>query len=378
MSNADTAEVVVAGAGVVGLAVARALALAGREVIVVERNRRIGEETSSRNSGVIHSGIYYPTGSRKAVLCVRGRALLYAYCAEKGIAHRRCGKIVVGQSAETGQLQALWRRAAANGVTDLEWLDADQVRDLEPQVRAAAGLYCPSSGIVDVHELMLAMLGDLERAGGSVVHATELRSAAVVSARVKLTLSSGTGQSQLDCDWLINAAGLHAVDLLRRIAPYPASRVPACHFAKGNYFELRGPAPFRHLVYPLPSEAGLGIHATLDLAGKVRFGPDVEWIDSIDYRVDAERAPQFYRAIREYWPALRDSSLAPSYAGIRPKLVGAGQPAADFRLETPHEHGVDGLINLLGIESPGLTACLAIAEECVRNVVKRKRLAVSG
>ena len=362
MSSAETADVLIVGAGVVGLSIARALALRGLEVIVIERHRRVGEETSSRNSGVIHSGIYYPTGSLKARLCVRGRDLLYAYCAEKGIAHRRCGKIIVAQDGEVEKLRQLATQATANGVTDLTWLDAQQVRELEPEVRSAAGLLCPSTGIVDVHEFMTALHGDVERANGSVVFDTELTHAEVGGSRISAELRSGQERSRVECRWLINAAGLHAVDLLRRIAGFPAAKIPKRYLAKGNYFDCLGPAPFRRLVYPMPAVGGLGIHATLDLAGKVRFGPDVQWVEEIDYPVDPARVAQFYPAIRTYWPTLRDGALAPSYAGIRPKLAGPGEPAADFRIDTPRAHGISGLVNLLGIESPGLTASLAIGE----------------
>src|SRR5882672_712884 len=358
----DSTDVLVVGAGVVGLSVARALARRGLEVILVERHRRVGEETSSRNSGVIHSGIYYPTASAKARLCVRGRDLLYRYCEDKGIAHRRCGKIIVAQASETEKLRGLWQQARANGVTDLAWLDAAQVRELEPEVRCEAALLCPSTGIIDVHEYMTALQGDLEHNQGSVVFDTELVSAGSTAEGFRVELRAGQERSHIDCRWLVNAAGLHAVELLRRTAGFPAAAIPRSYFAKGNYFDCVGASPFRRLVYPMPASAGLGIHATLDLAGKVRFGPDVEWIDALDYSVDAARASQFYLAIRTYWPALRDGALAPSYAGIRPKLAAAGEPAADFRIDTPRQHGVSGLVNLLGIESPGLTASLAIGD----------------
>lgn len=364
----DSIDAAVIGAGVVGLAVGRALAKQGLETLVLERNARIGEETSSRNSGVIHSGIYYPAGSLKAQLCARGRDLLYAYCEEKGIAHRRCGKLIVAQARETDGLRDLQQRALANGVTDLEWLEASDIRQLEPQVRAAAGLFCPSTGIIDVHELMTALQGDLEQAGGSVVCNSELLSATTHPSGFTLTVRSGDEQTQLNSRWLINSAGLHAVDLLHRIAPYPTDRIPRRFYAKGTYFDCRGASPFRHLVYPIPVEGGLGIHATLDLAGRVRFGPDVQWIDTLNYDVDATRANDFYAAIREYWPGLTDNSLTPSYAGIRPKLSGKGMPAADFLIETPHQHGVEGLINLLGIESPGLTSSLAIGTRLTQTI----------
>jgi L-2-hydroxyglutarate oxidase LhgO len=368
LPTADSTDVLVVGAGVVGLSVARALAQLGLEVIVVERHRRIGEETSSRNSGVIHSGIYYPTASAKARLCVSGRDLLYRYCAEKGINHRRCGKIIVAQASETEKLRGLARQAVANGVKDVAWLDAAQVTKLEPEVRCAAGLLCPSTGIVDVHEYMTALHGDLERHGGSVVFDTELAQATIADKRIHAELRTGAERSRIECRWLLNAAGLHAIDLLDRIAGFPATHIPKRYFAKGNYFDCSGASPFRRLVYPMPASAGLGIHATLDLAGKVRFGPDVQWIEDIDYDVDAARAGQFYVAIRAYWPGLRDGALTPAYAGVRPKLAAPNEPAADFRIDTPHEHGVAGLVNLLGIESPGLTASLAIAEHVAAQI----------
>ena len=355
-------DAVVVGAGVVGLAVARTFAQSGLSVIVVERHRRVGEETSSRNSGVIHSGIYYARGSLKAQLCVLGRERMYAYCAEKGIAHLRCGKVIVAQDSEVAALGTLRESARNNGVMDLEWLDASQVRELEPEVRCAAGLWCPSTGIVDVHELMTDLHGDLERAGGNVVFDTQFESARAQADGWSLTLRSGGDRTDLRCRLLVNACGLHAVDVLQRIADYPRSRIPRRFFAKGNYFALRGRSPFTHLVYPMPAQAGLGVHATFDLAGRVRFGPDVEWIDTLDYSVDAGRARNFYDAIRMYWPALPDKALDPAYAGIRPKLVGPGKPATDFLIETPRDHSLPGLVNLLGIESPGFTSCLAIAE----------------
>ncbi|HZF14464.1 MAG TPA: NAD(P)/FAD-dependent oxidoreductase [Steroidobacteraceae bacterium] len=359
----DRIDVVVVGAGVVGLAVARALAQSGRSVIAIERHRRVGEETSSRNSGVIHSGIYYPQGSLKARLCVRGRGLLYAYCAEKGVAHRRCGKLIVAQERELPALDGLHEAARNNGVHDLERLDAERVRQLEPQLRCAGGLWCPSTGIVDPHELMTALHGDLDAAGGNVAFGTELASASARAGGWELTLQSGIDSTLLDCELLVNAAGLHAVELLERIAGYPRDRIPQRFYAKGNYFSLRGRSPFTHLVYPMPVPGGLGVHATLDLAGRVRFGPDVEWVERPDeYQVSAARAAGFYEAIRVYWPGLADAALEPAYAGIRPKLVGAGVAAADFHVDLPARHGVAGLVNLLGIESPGLTSALALGE----------------
>lgn len=355
-------DVIVIGAGTVGLAIARAVAAQGREVVILERHQRVGEETSSRNSGVIHSGVYYPTGSLKARLCVRGRELLYRYSTERGITHRKLGKIIVAQENQLAKLTALRHRAAANGVDDLQWLTAAEVKQLEPRLRCAAGLFSPSTGIIDVHEFMVSLWADVEAANGIIAFGSELLSAAFTDLAIVATVRSGTVVSQLSCDWLINSAGLHAIGLLAKFAGYPANLHRKAHFAKGNYFSYAGGKPFRHLVYPMPNEAGLGTHATLDLDGTVRFGPDVQWTDELDYYVDPERCEGFYDDIRSYWPGIPAGSLHPAYAGIRPKLVGAGAPAADFLIEEPSVHGMPGLINLLGIESPGLTASLAIAE----------------
>lgn len=347
----------------VGLSVGRELARHGLEVAVIERNERIGEEISARNSGVIHSGIYYPAGSLKARCCVRGRDLLYEFCGSHSVAHTRCGKIIVAQSGQEEGLRRLETAGQTNGVHDLQWLSAEQVRELEPAVTCSAGLYSPSTGIVDVHEFMSAIQSDLEESGGYVVTRTALtRARQAAGGGFELRLESEGEEQALNCGLLINSAGLSAVDLLDSIAGYPDQLKRNAYFAKGNYFSCSGAKPFRHLVYPMPNEAGLGVHATLDLDGAVRFGPDVEWIQEIGYDVDAQRCASFYAAIREYWPDLRDGALEPAYAGIRPKLVPAGSKAADFVIETSREHGIEGLVNLLGIESPGLTSSLAIAE----------------
>jgi L-2-hydroxyglutarate oxidase LhgO len=356
------ADALVIGAGVVGLACARALVKKGLDVVVVERHARLGEETSSRNSGVIHSGIYYPNASLKARLCVAGRERLYAYCAERDILHRRCGKLIVAQADQVAALKALHRKALDNGVSDVSLISAAEVRELEPAVRCAAAMLSPSTGIVDVHEYMLSLQADLEAAGGIVAFNTMLAGASRDGDRFEVILRSGAEDSRLACRHLVNCAGLDAVSLLAKVDGYPAGRHRAW-FAKGNYFSCRGAKPFRRLVYPMPNEAGLGIHATLDLSGQTRFGPDVEWVDTPDYRVDAARAADFYASIREYWPGLPDGALQPDYAGIRPKRVGPDSPAADFLIEGPSTHGVPGLVNLLGIESPGLTSSLAIADE---------------
>lgn len=367
----DRVEALVIGGGVVGLAVARALALSGRETMVVERNNAIGQEISSRNSGVIHSGIYYAANSLKAGLCVRGRELMYAYCAERDIPHRQCGKLVVAQAAEVQALENLLANGRRNGVTDLQWLDAGDVRRIEPQVSCEAAILSPSTGIVDVHELMNSLEGDLSNAGGTVALQTEFASAATLHDGLRATFRNGNELFELDCDIIVNCGGLHALENLGGIHDYPASLRRHTRYAKGSYFSCTGASAFRHLLYPMPGQAGLGVHATLDLSGRVRFGPDVEWVEHIDYAVDAGRAESFYRAIRRYWPALPEGLLQPDYSGIRPKLVGPGEAAADFRIEDASVHGVRGLINLLGIESPGLTSSLAIAEHVQGLVAQR-------
>jgi L-2-hydroxyglutarate oxidase LhgO len=358
----EAVECVVVGAGVVGLAVARALALAGRDVLVVEKERWVGSETSSRNSEVIHAGLYYPPGSLKARLCVAGKERLYAYCAERGVPHRRLGKLIVAcAEREIPVIGGLRDRAAANGVRDLAWLEGAEARALEPALACLGAYLSPSTGIIDSHALMLAFAADLESAGGMVV----LR-APVVAGRVAgrgFTLEmGGAAPMTLECRLLVNSAGVHAPALACCIAGVPAGSIPRGYFCRGVYFTLSGRSPFRHLIYPVPEAAGLGVHLTLDLAGQARFGPDVEWIDAIDYRVDPRRGERFYAAIRSYWPGLADGALQPGYAGIRPKISGPAEPAADFVIQGPAEHGVPGLVNLYGIESPGLTAALAIAD----------------
>ncbi|MBX6321231.1 MAG: NAD(P)/FAD-dependent oxidoreductase [Rhodospirillaceae bacterium] len=359
----ETVECVVVGAGVIGLAVARALALTGREVVILEAAQGIGTETSSRNSEVIHAGIYYPTGSLKARLCVAGRRRLYAYCAARGIEHRRLGKLIVATGeAQRAELLRLQARAAANGVEDMALLDAAALKRLEPAVRGVAALLSGSTGIIDSHGLMLSLLGEAEAAGAMAAFRTP-----VVGGRVEdggfVIETGGAEPMAVRCRLLVNSAGLGAAALARRIAGVPPDSVPAMRLCKGNYFSLAGRAPFARLIYPIPEEAGLGVHVTLDLAGTARFGPDVEWTDRIDYAVDPARAARFAAAIRTYYPGLDERALQPAYAGIRPKLHGPGEPAADFLIQGPEGHGVPGLVNLYGIESPGLTAALAIADE---------------
>jgi L-2-hydroxyglutarate oxidase LhgO len=369
----DRVAAVVVGAGVVGLAVARALAQSGREVIVAESQAGIGQGVSSRNSEVIHAGLYYTPGSLKARLCVRGKELLYALCASHGVDHRRCGKLTVANNEEEVlALRGLQDRAAANGVP-VQWLDEAQAKALEPALRCIAALHSPTTGIVDSHGLMLALQGDLEAAGGMVAFGSELRSARLGTRSGEPHVLRFADGSELACDVLVNAASLHACGLARRFEGLQARFIPRESFAKGNYYALNGRSPFTHLIYPAPGDAHLGTHLTLDLGGQAKFGPDIEWLDvgtpeEIDYQVDPARVDGFYAEVRRYWPGLPDGALAPSYSGVRPKIHTAGEKAPDFRLDGPDLHGVAGLVNLFGIESPGLTSALAIAEEVVGRV----------
>lgn len=362
----DRVDAVVIGAGVVGLAVGRALAQSGLETIVAEAQPAIGQGVSSRNSEVVHAGLYYTPGSWKAKLCVRGKALLYAMCVTHGIAHRNCGKLVVANSdEESAALRGLQDRAMANGVP-VEWLDAAQARALEPALRCTAALSSPTTGIVDSHGLMLALQGDLEKAGGVVALGSAVDAAVLGKGGQDHVLRLADG-SELAAGVLVNSASLHACALARRFEGLASRHVPREHFAKGSYYALAGKAPFSRLVYPAPADAWLGVHLTLDLGGQAKFGPDLEWLhverpEQIDYTVDPGRALSFYAEVRRYWPALPEGALAPSYSGVRPKIYGPGEAAPDFRIDGPALHGVPRLVNLFGIESPGLTSALAIAE----------------
>ncbi|BEP48439.1 MULTISPECIES: NAD(P)/FAD-dependent oxidoreductase [Variovorax] len=355
----DELDCAVIGGGVVGLAVARALALAGREVVVLEAEGAIGTGTSSRNSEVIHAGIYYPQGSLKARLCVEGKEALYDYAAERGVPHRRCGKLIVATSAEqVAQLEVIRAKAAANGVGDLVLLTAQQAMALEPQLHCVAALHSPSTGIVDSHALMLSLLGDLENAGGMLALKSPIARAECGRDAIVLVAEDGTA---LRCNTVVNAAGLLAPELARRFEGLPSAAVPTAYFAKGSYFTLSGRAPFSRLVYPVPEPGGLGVHLTIDLGGQAKFGPDVQWVQSADdLVVDPARGHGFYAEVRKYWPALPDGALIPGYAGMRPKISGPDEPARDFMIDGPESHGVHGLVNLFGIESPGLTSSLAI------------------
>ncbi|MGN6231414.1 MAG: NAD(P)/FAD-dependent oxidoreductase [Trinickia sp.] len=358
----DEIECVVIGAGVVGLAIARSLAERGREVIVLEASEAIGTGTSSRNSEVIHAGLYYPRGSLKATLCVRGREMLYEYCAARGVPHQRCGKLLVATARnQQAQLAAIEARGKENGVLDLIRLSGADAQELEPALHCEAAVFSPQTGIVDSHQLLLALQGDAERGGAVCAFHSPVESVEARGGRFIVTVA-GESPTTLSAASVVNSAGLHANALARKIRGLDARHVPPLYLARGNYFSISGRAPFSRLIYPMPNEAGLGVHLTIDLGGQARFGPDVEWVDTINYDVDPRRADAFYSAIREYWPDLPDDALQPAYAGIRPKLSGPGESAADFVIQGPAAHGVRGLVNLFGIESPGLTASLAIAQ----------------
>jgi L-2-hydroxyglutarate oxidase LhgO len=360
-------DCVVAGAGVVGLAIARALALADREVLVIEKAAAIGTDTSSRNSEVIHAGLHYAPGSFKARLCVAGRERLYAYCREHGVAHRRIGKLLVAvEPDQLDRLQAIQINAAQCGVGDLTLLTPAEAEKLEPALTCAGALLSPSTGIIDSQALMLSLRGDAGAAGVSFALLTTITGAAIEADGIRIDTRDADGEGfRLKAGAFINAAGLDAQALARRIEGVPQDLVPPLWLARGNYFALSGRSPFSRLIYPVPVHGGLGVHLTLDLGGSARFGPDVEWIDRVDYTVDPGRSAAFYEEIRRYWPGLADGALQPAYAGVRPKLSGPGQPAADFIIQGPAEHGAGPIVNLFGIESPGLTASLAIADHVV-------------
>ncbi len=357
----EQVDVVVAGAGVVGIAVARALAHAGRDVLVLDAAAAIGTEVSSRNSEVIHAGIYYPTDSLMAQLCVQGRRMLYQFCDTHGVAYRKCGKLIVATSTEEDtKLDGIKARAEANGVEGMRVLTAAEARELEPNLQCTSALLSPETGILDSHGYMLALQGEAEAAGAMFVFHAPLLSGRAVDGGVEIAVG-GAEPMSLRCRTLINAAGLGATKLARAIDGMPSQLVPGTYYAKGNYFTLTGRAPFSRLIYPVPVAGGLGVHLTIDLGNQARFGPDVEWIDTLDYRVDPSRSDSFYAAIRRYWPELPDGALQPGYAGIRPKITAKGAPAADFVVQPPNVHGVPGLVNLFGIESPGLTSAIALA-----------------
>jgi L-2-hydroxyglutarate oxidase LhgO len=356
-------ETLVIGAGVIGLACARSLALGRREVMVLEQHDLIGSETSARNSEVIHAGIYYPAGSLKAQLCVRGKEQLYRFCAENGVGHERIGKLIVASNdRQLKDLAQIRQKALENGVLDLEFVDQDKLRELEPELACSGALWSPSTGIIDSHDLMLALQGGLEANGGQVVLNTSVeRLEKLPDGGYQVFVASPEADSYaITCKELIVSAGHGAPGLMSAL---PGTNPPTAYLAKGNYFKLQGKSPFSTLIYPVPEPGGLGVHLTLDLQHQARFGPDVEWVEKFDYEVDPARGDKFYAAIRSYWPDLPDNSLIPDYCGFRPKIVGPGEPAADFRIEGPEAHGLEGLVALYGMESPGLTSALAIADE---------------
>jgi L-2-hydroxyglutarate oxidase LhgO len=356
----ERVDAVVIGAGVVGLAIARTLALRGREVLILEAAERFGSGASSRNSEVIHAGIYYPRGSLKARLCVAGRDRLYEFCREHGVAHRRCGKLIVASSeSQLAGLGQIREAALANGV-ELTPLGRTETLALEPELRCAAALHSPLTGIIDAHGYMLALLGQAESRGALLACESAVTALARVSDGFLVAVNGAV--PSLRARTVINSAGLSAPAVARLLSGFPAELVPSAWYLKGNYFALTGRPPFARLIYPLPGAHALGVHLTLDLAGRARFGPDVQWVDELDYAVDPQRAAAFYAAVREWWPALADGALEPAYSGIRPKITGPGEPAADFRIDGPAAHGLPGLVHLFGIESPGLTSSLAIAE----------------
>jgi L-2-hydroxyglutarate oxidase LhgO len=365
---AESIDCAVIGAGVVGLAVARALAMAGRDVVVLEAEGLIGSGTSSRNSEVIHAGLYYPEGSLKAQVCVDGRKWLYGYCAERGIHHRRCGKLIVAtDEAQLPTLEKIRKHALAAGVDDIVAIRANEAIAMEPELFCIAALHSPSTGIIDSHGLMLAYQGDAEDHSAMIAFKSPVERGSVGEGGILLEVG-GAEPMRLKCNMVVNSAGLYAPALAHKLAGFPKDKIPRAFFAKGNYYALQGKAPFSRLVYPMPHDGGLGVHITVDLGGQARFGPDVEWIETVGYDVDPSRCAGFYDAVRHYWPGIPDNSLVPDYAGIRPKIHGPGQAQPDFMVQGPADHGVPGLVNLFGIESPGLTSSKPIADHVLRRL----------
>lgn len=364
----DRVDCIVIGAGVVGLAVARAVAATGREVVILERADTIGSETSSRHSEVIHAGIYYPPGSLKARFCVEGKKALYAFCDAHGVSYRRCGKIIVAtDESQMPELERLKATAAQNGVPDLEWMTPAEVKAMEPAVFCVGALWSPSTGILDSHGYMLALQGDAEADGAALALLTPVVGGRILNDGIRID-TGGEAPTSIVADLVVNSGGLWAQAIARTIEGIPAETIPPTYYCKGNYYTLSGRPPFTRPIYPVPEKAGLGVHVTVDLGGQVRFGPDVEWVDEIDYDVDPARAEKFYAAVRKYYPALADGAIQPGYSGIRPKIQAPNEPAVDFVIQGPDDHGVPGLINLFGIESPGMTSSLAIADY-VRNLI---------
>jgi L-2-hydroxyglutarate oxidase LhgO len=371
MSNPECygAETVVVGAGVVGIAVARALAMAGHDVLVLEQERRIGLHQSSHNSEVIHAGIYYSPSSVKARLCLEGRNRIYSFAKERGIPHRRIGKLVVATEADQiAKLQSMHRASISCGVEDVVLLDRAEAIAREPELECVAALWSPSTGVIDSHAYMLALQGEAEQNGATFVFNARFRSGELKPGGFRLHVEAPE-PVQLECRQLVNCAGLCSPALVRTLAGYPEARIPKAWFARGNYFECQSRVPFARLIYPVPDAIGLGIHLTLDVSGRAKFGPDVELVDEVSYSIDPGRAGQFYAPIRRYWPGLPDGALMPAYAGVRAK-IGPRGAVQDFVIETESDHSVPGLINLFGIESPGLTSSLAIGREIADHVAR--------
>lgn len=363
-TNYDKVDCLVIGAGVVGLAIARKFAMSSLQTYVLEREKSIGQGISSRNSEVIHAGIYYAKNSLKAALCTQGKQLLYEYANSKNIAHKNCGKIIVATNkAQIDELENIRNKAFQNGVHDLDYLTQQEVKNLEPDINCLSALFSPSTGIIDTHEFMLAMLGDLENLGGQCAYISNVRHWEPYNDGILVQIDNQGETFSIFTSHLINCAGLDAVNLASSFEGFPKHHLPELKYAKGNYLSLTGKHNFKHLIYPVPEKAGLGIHLTLDIQGKARFGPDVEWVNTLDYKVTDDKAAKFYNAIRQYWPNLGDGRLIPDYAGIRPKIYFDDVPYTDFLIQDKTAHGISGLINLMGIESPGLTASMAIAEK---------------
>ncbi|MBE7636831.1 FAD-dependent oxidoreductase [Sneathiella sp. P13V-1] len=361
----DFVECVVIGAGVVGLAIARKLAKSGRDVVILEKNHHFGEETSSRNSEVIHAGIYYPKDSLKAKLCVAGKKMLYQYCDAHGVAYKNLGKLIVATNEdEISTLEQIKAKAEDNSVNDLKWLTKEEVFGLEPHLKCEKALLSPSTGIIDTHQYMLSLVGEIEANGGAIAYDTPFEAATICNDGFEVTAGGHT----LKCRQLINSAGLFAQDVASNIKGLAEQFIPPRYLAKGNYFTMNAASPFKRLIYPVPQSASLGVHVTLDMAGQIRFGPDQEWVKELDYEVNPARGNSFYDAIRKYWPDLPDNSLIPAYSGIRPKIQSPTDPHMDFRIEGSDIHGIKGLVNLFGIESPGLTSSLAIAREVIGKI----------
>lgn len=363
--SSNSVECVVIGAGVIGLAVARALAVSGREVLLLEAEDAIGTQTSSRNSEVIHAGIYYPSDSNKAALCLPGKQMLYEYCRSRGVHYQQCGKLIVATSpGQTEGLQQIYAAGLKNGVNDLAMITAAEAQQRAPGIAADAAIWSPSTGIVDSHALMLALLGDFENAGGTLALKSKIQSISVLKTGLRICLASD-GDFELNANMVINSAGLGAIPLAKLIDGLSSKYIPSIEFAKGSYFSYSGAHPFDCLIYPMPTPGGLGTHLTLDQAGQARFGPDVEWVSKEDYSVSEAKLEGFYQAVRDFWPDVKKTALSPAYAGIRAKCMPQGKGYHDFIFSGPAQHGIKGLINLFGMESPGLTSCLAIADHVV-------------